>query len=177
MDDHRTTASEASAPPPMNAAEIVENLLDGGEPLDPKDVLAGMQERNPKYAFVNWADLDEFTRQYLETAFWTDEERLKEEAVENGLDPKTHDFEWSAEALQQAQEDCEQFRAKAGELLAQAGDDEQNAHDFWLTRNGHGAGFWDRGYPDEIGDGLSDISKEFGEKYTYLADDGEIHFM
>jgi hypothetical protein len=28
----------------------------------------------------------------------------------------------------------------------------QVGHDFWLTRNRHGAGFWDRGY-GKLGDG------------------------
>jgi hypothetical protein len=173
MDDNRTSTREAS-PSPMSAAEIVENLLDGD--LDPKRIVTGMEQRNPNYAFTTWADLDDFTRQYLETAFWTEEERLKEEATESGLDPDKHDFDWSSDALEIAQKECNEFREKAGALLEQAGDDEQNAHDFWLTRNGHGAGFWDRGYPDEIGDALSAVCKEFGEKFCYLGDDGEIHF-
>ncbi len=173
MDDNRTSAREASLPS-MTAAEVVENLLDGD--LDPKRIVTGMKERNPTYDFTTFADIDDFTRQYLETAFWTEEERLKEEATENGLDPEQHDFDWSSDALETAQKECNEFRERAGELLNQAGDDEQNAHDFWLTRNGHGAGFWDRGYPDEIGDALSAISKEFGEKFLYLGDDGELYF-
>lgn len=35
--------------------------------------------------------------------------------------------------------------------------------DFWLTRQGHGCGFWDGKYPDEIGEALSDIARGFGE--------------
>jgi len=42
-------------------------------------------------------------------------------------------------------------------------------HDFFLTRNGHGAGFWDR-YWNETelcarGDALSDLCKPYGETY------------
>lgn len=37
----------------------------------------------------------------------------------------------------------------------------QMAHDFHLTRNGHGAGFWDRGLGD-LGDKLTDLAKTFG---------------
>ena len=44
---------------------------------------------------------------------------------------------------------------------------EQFAHDFWLTRNGHGAGFWDRGL-GEIGDILTKASKTFGSCDLYL---------
>jgi hypothetical protein len=159
------------------ASRIVENLLGDGDPLDPKDEIIGMRKEDPNFGVPTMADLDEFTTQYLATAFWTDEERLKEEAEENGLDPGEHDFEWSPEALMDAQEDCNSFREQFQELLDQAGDDEQNAHDFWLTRNGHGAGFWDRGYPDEIGDALAEASRKFGEKYTYLGDDGLIYFQ
>lgn len=37
----------------------------------------------------------------------------------------------------------------------------QFGHDFWLTRNGHGAGFWDRGL-GEFGDILSKWADTFG---------------
>ena len=50
---------------------------------------------------------------------------------------------------------------------------EQAGHDFWLTRNGHGAGFWDRGL-GEIGDKLSKIAKSFGSSYVYRTDRGKI---
>lgn len=35
-------------------------------------------------------------------------------------------------------------------------------HDFWLTRGGHGTGFWDRGL-GELGDRLSDAAQAYGE--------------
>jgi len=35
------------------------------------------------------------------------------------------------------------------------------ASDFWLTRNGHGAGFWDGGW--DHGDELAEIAHSFGE--------------
>ncbi len=38
--------------------------------------------------------------------------------------------------------------------------------DFWLTRNRHGAGFWDGDYPDGIGERLSDIAHGFGEVWV-----------
>jgi hypothetical protein len=159
------------------AAKIVENLLDNSEPLDPKEEIEGMTARDPKFGVPTFADIDAFTQQYLETAFWTEEERLREEAAENGLDPIAHDYGWSSEALERAQQDCDNFRKEAQPLLDQAGDDEQNAHDFWLTRNGHGAGFWDRDYPAEVGAGLSQICERYGGITAYLGDDGEIYFM
>ena len=47
-------------------------------------------------------------------------------------------------------------------------------HDFWLTRNGHGAGFWDRGL-GEAGKKLTDAAHAFGECNLYLGDDDVIH--
>lgn len=45
--------------------------------------------------------------------------------------------------------------------LAVAGDGEQNGNDFWYTRNGHGVGFWDRGY-EQTGDRLTEAAHKFG---------------
>ena len=52
------------------------------------------------------------------------------------------------------------------------------AHDFWLTRNGHGAGFWDRyndGTGEEIGRALTEIAHAFGTVDLYVGDDGLIY--
>lgn len=46
-------------------------------------------------------------------------------------------------------------------------DDAQAGHDFWLTRNGHGAGFWDRGH-GELGALLSTASKAYGTCDLYV---------
>lgn len=43
----------------------------------------------------------------------------------------------------------------------------QHGHDFALTRNGHGAGFWDRGYGD-VGHILTDAAKAYGEATIIL---------
>lgn len=51
--------------------------------------------------------------------------------------------------------------------MAQAG------HDFALTRNGHGAGFWDGGWP-VYGDVLTRIARSFGEVSLYVSDRREI---
>lgn len=45
----------------------------------------------------------------------------------------------------------------------------QHGHDFLLTRNGHGAGFWDRGYPVDIGRDLSTNARAYGE-HSVLTD-------
>ena len=50
----------------------------------------------------------------------------------------------------------------------------QLGHDFWLTRNGHGAGFWDRGLGD-LGERLTEAAKVYGGVYLYVGDDGRIY--
>ena len=53
-------------------------------------------------------------------------------------------------------------------------DDEYIARDFWLTRNGHGAGFWD-GYYGDLGDKLTAIAKTFSECTLYIGNDELIY--
>lgn len=49
---------------------------------------------------------------------------------------------------------------------------EHIAHDFWLTRHHHGAGFWDGDYlPSSLGDRLTEISQEFDELYLTIDPD------
>lgn len=83
--------------------------------------------------------------------------------------------------------DCDEFLATLAangisrEMLADLyqvndGDAPLNwaGHDFWFTRNGHGAGFWDRGF-GELGDELSEIAEDSGMVNLYVGDDGLIH--
>ena len=50
-----------------------------------------------------------------------------------------------------------------------ANDPGQAGHDFALTRNGHGAGFWDRG-AGEAGKVLTESAEAFGEFYIEITD-------
>ena len=50
---------------------------------------------------------------------------------------------------------------------------EHLGHDFWLTRNHHGVGFWDRGL-GELGERLTEASQGYGEVITFLHDDGRV---
>lgn len=51
---------------------------------------------------------------------------------------------------------------------------EQIGHDFWLTRNHHGAGFWDRGL-GELGERLTALAHSYGDSDLYVGDDGRIY--
>lgn len=47
-------------------------------------------------------------------------------------------------------------------------------HNFALTRNHHGTGFWDRGLGD-LGDKLTTAAHAFGEQNLYVGDDGLLY--
>lgn len=65
--------------------------------------------------------------------------------------------------------DCLAFYSR---VCCYVGDDkiEQAGHDFWLTRNGHGAGFWDGDWSEGdntfIADLLTKVAESFGEAYA-----------
>lgn len=70
--------------------------------------------------------------------------------------------------------ECAAFQEETAADLALAGNDAQNGHDFWLTRNDHGAGFWDRGYGD-VGKRLTDAAHAWGDSALYIGDDGKLY--
>jgi len=53
---------------------------------------------------------------------------------------------------------------------------EQLGHDFWLTRNGHGAGFFDRGYDSGDEDILMKASRDMGSVDLYINDNNQLSF-
>ena len=49
-------------------------------------------------------------------------------------------------------------------------------HDVWLTRNGHGAGFFDHSYEYETEKSLMSAAKQLGSVDMYLSDEDKIAF-
>jgi len=132
---------------------------------------------------VNGFDLDNFTVGYLECALWA---MPGEEGNENPGDGVSF-FELPAEVLQTAKTVCERFQAENAAVLEQAYAhgirgvngwtvQEQAGHDFHLTRNGPGAGYWDGDYPKEMGDKLTAAAKAYGENDLYTGDDGRLYW-
>lgn len=82
------------------------------------------------------------------------------------------------ETLQAMREDCADFIAQAGadlqEYTQRAG--RTGGYDFWLTRNGHGAGFWSRDL-GALGDRLTAIAERMRGRDLYAGDDGLIYQM
>ncbi|UTC28509.1 hypothetical protein GURKE_05070 [Brevundimonas phage vB_BpoS-Gurke] len=54
-------------------------------------------------------------------------------------------------------------------------DSPKAGHDFWLSRNGHGAGFFDGGWPSPHGTALQSAAEAFGTVGVYIGDDGKVY--
>lgn len=117
--------------------------------------------------------LDRFTRAYIECALWS-----SCDDSDDWLDANYCLDDCSESFIKQASADCDEFRERAVDehgMTLEGYDDDDVAHDFWLTRNRHGAGFWDGDYEDEVGAALTDLSHSFGECWLYVGDDGLIY--
>lgn len=111
---------------------------------------------------------NKFVQGYIECLLWssTDENN-------DSMDSKYSIDDFSEGALSQINKDCETFIKRAGALLDSI-DAGLAGHDFWLTRNGHGCGFWSRG-TGFTGDRLTKISKSFCSLDPYVGDDGKLY--
>lgn len=114
--------------------------------------------------------LDDFTLGYIECALWSSTDDEGEPLDANyGID------DLSPEALTAMIDDCADFQSSFAGLLAQTtAVDAQNGHDFWLTRNHHGTGFWDRGYGD-VGAKLTEMTGPYEECNLYVGDDDKLY--
>lgn len=127
-------------------------------------------------------DLDQTVAAYLECALWAEccrgtatHDGCRGEDCDTALEDI--DAEVSADAVRQATEDVSGFLSVATEDrpdVFDGMDPAQIGHDFYLTRNGYGAGFWDRGL-GEVGDYLTHWSKTFGSADFYVGSDELIH--
>lgn len=107
---------------------------------------------------------------YIECALWS-----STDYESNPLDDNYGPEDLHETALAEMKTDVEAFTTDNAALLQESGlSDEQIGHDFWLTRNGHGAGFWDRGL-GAIGERLTEASHSYGSCDIYVGDDGKLH--
>ena len=123
------------------------------------------------------ASLDAFTRGYIECMLWSSTDESNEQGGEP-LDANYDEDDLTVDSLRDIVSVCQDFQQAQAALLEAAYkpkewiaekqqfdkpdyDAAHAGHDFWLTRNGHGAGFWDRGLAQ--GDALTKAAKVYGE--------------
>lgn len=99
---------------------------------------------------------------YLSTALWSSTTYDEQGNSGAPMDDKYDTSDFTARARREAVKDLRGFFILAERAIDDSGlSHEQVAHDFWLTRNGHGCGFWDRGL-GATGDALTSYAKTFG---------------
>jgi hypothetical protein len=126
------------------------------------------------------APMSDMVQSYLVTALWAETDNSDPNTGGDPLDKNYTIYDFAPDAVAKATADCAEFERRAGSLLEGIERQGQDVPDvigfhFWLTRNHHGAGFWDGDYPKEIGEALTKISHEFGEENAYVGDDGKLH--
>lgn len=109
------------------------------------------------------ANLDAFTRAYLEAAEWCG---FDGEEDRDALHATARRVTWSRASLKRAREICRDFQDANAALWADEGPygDSRAGHDLWLTQNRHGAGFWDRGL--KHGAALTEAAHAYGSGYV-----------
>lgn len=115
--------------------------------------------------------LGEMVDGYIVCALWSSwdgDEPLDDWATADDIAPAT---------LEEMRDDCQAFlmsnHADIVAMMAAGFSPAAIGHDFWLTRNGHGAGFWDRGLGD-LGERLSSDARVYGGVDLYTGDDGQV---
>lgn len=146
---------------------------DWGEPLSP--VLIEVVN-----IIATTDDMDHFIEAYIECAIWASNDNSREDGGDP-LDANYDADDIDPDALMQMKAECSDFFTANKDALDRAcqvhgATMAQHGHDFWLTRNGHGAGFWDRGYGD-LGGHLSELCRPYGSSDLYVGDDGKIHVL
>lgn len=109
--------------------------------------------------------LDTFTEAFIDCLLWSEIDCDEDGNMrENFSDYCADDL--SPEALAEIRKDCASFYAEYEDAIENEAD--RAGHDFCLTRNGHGAGFWDGYWPEPLASELTDASKAYGTIGLYL---------
>jgi hypothetical protein len=129
--------------------------------------------------------LDDFTAGYFAAAEWTNpaDELLTPADGEESTEVEEEMLEisgWSEAARESAIADCKAFQTEHAALLGsyytESGRGEESAGiDFWLSRCGHGSGFFDRGNAPCF-DALQDAARHCGSRDVYVSDAGAMEF-
>lgn len=111
------------------------------------------------------AAFERFVAAYVSCALWSTNDNSNEQGGEP-LD-KNYDADDILKAtMREMRGDCLSFWNDHYELFR--GREERAGHDFWLTREGHGAGFWDGGWPEPNATTLTKASEAYGSFDLYV---------
>ena len=131
--------------------------------------------------------LSEFEHAYIEAALWSSMDNANDQGGEP-LDANYTADDLAPESLDKMLADCRQFLTANQATIDAAAEiglprysredyspEGRAGHDFWLTRNGHGAGFWDGDWPEPAATLLTDAAHAMGQCDIYVGDDGKLY--
>lgn len=104
---------------------------------------------------------ESFFDAYVECALWSSSDD-DDEPLDSG------EYTLTKAALAFLRRDAKAFYRDNEPTWRGVWDDAQAGNDFWLTRNGHGAGFWNRGH-GELGERLSQACLPYGNCDLYVS--------
>lgn len=121
-----------------------------------------------------------FVKAYIQTALWS----TNDESTPSGGEPLENNY--TVESLSDKTRanmvrDCDKFcdilegLCKFVPDFDPYGSESRAGHDFWLTRNHHGAGFWDGDWPPGVGERLTQACRLFPEVNLYVGMDEKIY--
>jgi hypothetical protein len=110
-------------------------------------------------------NLEAMLDSYIETALWSSNDN-SDDSGGKPLDDNYGPDDILKATLRAMRADCKAF-GKANETDID-GNWARAGHDFWLTRNHHGAGFWDGDWPEDAGERLTKASHAYGEIDLYV---------
>ena len=122
---------------------------------------------------------EKFLSAYLECMLWASTDLYVE--TDQSFDSSGYgpdDIEKNT--LDSIRGECRDFLESFGHLiteenfLGQGGPFEHAGHDFFLTRNRHGAGFWDGAWKTEVGKELTQASHPYGSTYFFVNEQNKI---
>jgi len=94
------------------------------------------------------------------------------ECAERADGPEDGGYDWALETLERFEADAKAFYE---ENEADITDPILDGYDFWLTRNGHGTGFWDRNPQTDALRRLNAAARAFGNLELYIGDGGKVY--
>ena len=125
--------------------------------------------------------LDQFIKGYIACMLWS-----TNDDNEDPLDANYSKDDIAEEAMKKIVKDCRDFyEHNQAELIIYCmevteGDGNHwgtAGHDFWVTRAGHGCGYWDRdGVNENTATLLTDAARAVGDPEPYVGDDNKIYF-
>lgn len=133
---------------------------------------------------------DQFTKGYLTAFLFAENDQSDENTGGAPLDNNYSIADIDKASVNMAIRDCQKFQRENKEMLEKAYknekglfdkdggkaeyDEERAGHDFYLTRQHHGAGFWDGDLPDEVGEALTKAAHAYPELNHHVNEQGKV---